>query len=219
MPRPRILTEAKQLEICALVHAGCTLAAAARYVGCSVLTIQREARRNPEFRAKIRQRRMSAEMGPLHTLHLAAAGNWRAAAWLLERTQPQHYGKRAANSFGPAELAELVGRFCQIVGQEIRDAKKLSRIERRVMAAAREKIVGQDDNPFRPQLPAPTPPPANEAEAESATCVDAPAEPPASSSESTEPHQNPTDTEPVLICLADVPPGNSRRFAAADASK
>jgi hypothetical protein len=219
MSRPRILTEAKKLEICTLVHAGSTLAAAARYVGCSVLTIQREARRNPEFREKLRRKRMSAEMSPIQTLHLAASANWRAAAWLLERTQPQHYAKRTARSFSPAEMAELLDRVCHIIRQEIRDAKQRARIERRVLALCRINVLRKDDAPSNSRLPAPSSTPTSLAQAESATPCGTASEHPASSGVPSETNQNATEKEPVLICLADVPPHNSRQFAPAYASK
>jgi IS30 family transposase len=83
--RPRKLSEAKQGEVCALIHSGCTMAAAARDVGRSPLTIQREARRNQEFYEKLRMARYAVELSPVHTLRDAAREDWRAAAWLLER--------------------------------------------------------------------------------------------------------------------------------------
>lgn len=154
--RPRKLSESKQAEVCALIRAGCTMAAAARYVGCSVLTIQREARRNPELNEKLRNIRYDVELNPVLTLRDAAINDWRAAAWILERTQPQHYAKRPANSFSPQEVAEPLERVCDIIRQETRNAQQSARIKRRILALAHAKIDRPDDNPFRPQLPART---------------------------------------------------------------
>jgi hypothetical protein len=226
--RPRKLSTDKQGEICALLHSGCTLAAAARYVDCSVLTIQREAGRNEEFREKLRLARYSAELTPIHTLRNAAREDWRAAAWLLERTQPHNYAQRAATAFSPQEVAELLERVCEIIRQETRDAQQSARIKRRVMAIARSRIAHQDDNPFRPQLPAPT----TQAETELTTSASATSETvrcstaspsssiqqPITSIQPSEAHQNATRKHPNLICVADIPPSNSRHFARANAS-
>lgn len=207
--RPRKLSESKQAEVCALIRAGCTMAATARYVGCSPLTIQREARRNPEFNEKLRNIRYDVELNPVLTLRDAAINDWRAAAWILERTQPQHYAKRPANSFSPQEVAELLDRVCDIIRQETRNAQQSARIKRRILALAHAKIDRPDDNPFRPQLVAPTDP------APSTSPID---EPSASTPQPSEADQKSTQKKPVLICAADIPPSNSSNFAHAHAS-
>lgn len=223
--RPRKLSESKQNEVCALIHAGCTLAAAARYVDCSVLTLQREARRNPDFYEKLRKARYSNELSPIRTLRDAAAHDWRAAAWVLERTQPQHYSKRAANSFSPQEVAELLDRVCDIIRHETRDAQKSARIKRRVLALAHAKVDRPEDNPFRRQLAPPNPvetpaaadlPAASSADPDSnvAAVSDEPnSMPPLSQTD-----RNATQKKPVLICAADIPLRDSSHFAPAHAS-
>jgi hypothetical protein len=226
--RPRKLSTDKQGEICALLHSGCTLAAAARYVDCSVLTIQREAGRNQEFCEKLRLARYSAELTPIHTLRNAAREDWRVAAWLLERTQPHNYAQRAASAFSPQEVAELLERVCEVIRQETRDAQQSARIKRRVMAIARSRIAHQDDNPFRPQLPAPDARPEAEPRATENVTIDAPTtaatstfanrHDPISMPHASEAPQNATRKHPNLICAADIPPSNSRHFARANAS-
>jgi hypothetical protein len=207
--RPRKLSESKQAEVCALIRAGCTMAATARYVGCSPLTIQREARRNPEFCEKLRNIRYDVELNPVLTLRDAAINDWRAAAWILERTQPQHYAKRPANSFSPQEVADLLERVCDVIRQETRDAQTSARIKRRVLALAHAKIDRPDDNPFRPQLVARTEPAPSPAAHDTQPI----SMPPPSKAD-----QNPTQKKPVLICAADLPPSNSRHFTPAHAS-
>lgn len=148
--RPRTLTDAKQHEVCALIAAGCTLAAAARFVGCSPLTIQREARRNSAFQEGIRASRITAELEPVTNVRHAARQNWRAAAWLLERTQPQQYGKRAANSFGRDDIALLLTEVCDVLRQEIDEAERFTRIRRRVLALAEKPVAST--TPFNRKL-------------------------------------------------------------------
>jgi len=213
--RPRVLCEAKLGEICALVSAGSSIEAAARYVSCSVLTIRREARRNRQFHESLRRSRISAELNPIQMMRSAATSEWRAAAWLLERTQPQRFAKRPPNSFSQEEVVELLGRVCDVIRQETRDAEKFARIKRRVVALA-PKSIRLRNEPFRTQLA----PPPSQAEAEhelpASVAAQAPSSP-AATSPSTD--QNVTDMDPILICVADLPPGNSRSFSTTHGSK
>src|SRR5262245_30409408 len=87
--RRRILNDAKCQEVCSLVTAGCGIEDAARHVGCVPKTIFREARRNPDFGKSLKEAQTAAELTPLNAMRDAAKQNWRAAAWLLERTNPQ----------------------------------------------------------------------------------------------------------------------------------
>src|SRR3972149_3390604 len=103
MPRPRALDELKRREICALVSAGCGIAEAARYVGCNPVTIRREAPRNAEFHEPLRNADLRAELSPLQALRQAAHTHWRAAAWFLERTQPDRFGRRNPDTVTPQD--------------------------------------------------------------------------------------------------------------------
>lgn len=152
MPRPRILDTQKQQDLCKLIHIGFNLAAAAKYVGCSVLTIRREAQRDPQFGGKLRQAQFAQDANPVRTLSIAAGHDWRAAAWLLERTQPQVYARRPANFFSPQDVAELLDRVCVCVAQETKDPHVSARVKRRALTIANSRLAEQLGNPFRAQL-------------------------------------------------------------------
>ncbi len=92
--RERILDEGKLREVCALLSAGCSLQAAAHYVQCAPNTIRREAARNPDFGRRFREARLQAQLSPLQAMRTAAASHWRAAAWMLERGDPDHFARR-----------------------------------------------------------------------------------------------------------------------------
>ena len=115
-----------------MVACGCTIEAAARYVCCNVVTIRREARRNPEFHELLRKATIRAQVTPVNVLHDAASSDWRAAAWLLERTDPHRFAKRAAQTFSEAEVRDLLGRVCDAVRRELRDKPAYARIKRHV---------------------------------------------------------------------------------------
>jgi hypothetical protein len=130
--RPRALDEMKCREICALISAGCGMTDAARYVGCAVCTIRREALRNPQFSDALQRAYLAAELSPLHDIRAAGKKYWRAAAWLLERTNPQRFAKQNVNFVKPEQLSEFVRVIAEIVGQEVPLPSAQQRILRRL---------------------------------------------------------------------------------------
>lgn len=243
MARPRSLSESKQHEICAMLACGCTFEAAARYACCNVVTIRREARRNPDFHERLRQATIQAQVTPVNVLHDAASSDWRAAAWLLERTDPGRFAKRSAKTFTEAEVADLLGRLYDIVRREVPSKERRLRIKRQLSALAKATLQPAT-KPRLPNLqPAPKPLPTNRDAAatsnspapqnESQTSTPPapnrePAQPaPANSPAKVDPSktapahaavQNQTKPHPNLIRASDIPLGNSSTFAAADAT-
>jgi hypothetical protein len=126
--RKRLLTDASQREICALISAGCGLTEAAKYVRCTPITIRREAQRNPEFADRIRNAQMSAQLTPLQSLRKASASHWRAAAWLLERIEPNRFVKRNPQMFTDKQWHALIKQLVQVIHQEIPDPAVRQRI-------------------------------------------------------------------------------------------
>lgn len=117
--RNHFLDDAKRREICALVAYGCTLQSAAKHVGCSRGTVHREACRNPEFAEQLRCAERDAHLRPVSTLRQAACDNWRAAAWLLERTCPEEYARKPANLVRIETVQEMVARFLDVIEAEL----------------------------------------------------------------------------------------------------
>jgi hypothetical protein len=73
-------------------------------------------------------------MEPVKAMRQAMHTHWRAAAWMLERTQPERYGRNQKNSMGKRELRALAGDLISIVQQEVFDPFVSERIEKRVQA-------------------------------------------------------------------------------------
>ncbi|NOY29461.1 MAG: helix-turn-helix domain-containing protein [Planctomycetes bacterium] len=136
--RPRALDEFKRREIAALLAAGSGIADAARYVGCSARTIRREALRNEDFHDTLRKAELSSQLEPLRTLRKAASSNWRAAAWLLERINPDRFAKHDARSIRIDELDSIVGQLVEMIAGEIEDPNTRVRVYRRLLAATHE---------------------------------------------------------------------------------
>jgi hypothetical protein len=101
--RPRTLDRRKKSQICDLVSGGAKLGEAAVAVGVSTRTIQRQILRDPEFDQELR-RCQATPADPLRLMQSAARTHWRAAAWLLEREDPERYGRRSASSCSPLKF-------------------------------------------------------------------------------------------------------------------
>jgi hypothetical protein len=104
-------------------------------VQCSASTIHREAQRDPEFLEQLRRAEMHAQLSPLHAMQQAVATHWRAAAWFLERTDPERFLRPDARAFGPRQVRALSGDINRIIQQEIIDPLVYERVAKRVKAA------------------------------------------------------------------------------------
>jgi len=138
--RPRILDDAKRREVCSLVLAGFSLEAAARYVGCSPNTIRREALRNEDFRHELRGADVQGQITPLQAMRRAAGTHWRAAAWLLERTNPDRFAPRRQSACSPQDLLKAVDAVIDTAVEEIHDEEVRERLCRRLIAAAHQSL-------------------------------------------------------------------------------
>jgi hypothetical protein len=134
MGRPRFLDEGKLREIAALMSAGYPLSRAAEYVGCSTRTIRREIKRNKEFAEKVRKNQLFAELDPLNAIRNFGRTHWRAAAWLLERTYPDRYGKQNPALLKPSDMAEFLEEISEIISGEVVDVATQERIANRLLA-------------------------------------------------------------------------------------
>jgi hypothetical protein len=105
--RPREFTYQRRREMLDHVGQGATLEEAARIVGVSLRTVQREARHNDHFDHDLQLAVHAAPVDPEKLVARAARTHWRAAAWLLERTDPDRFARRPPNSCSPETLREF----------------------------------------------------------------------------------------------------------------
>jgi hypothetical protein len=154
--RPRALDETKRREICALVSAGCGLGGAARYVGCDASTIRREARRNPDFARELRHAHRDCELAPLNAMRKAASRHWRAAAWLLERSDVQRFGKVDPQTITLDQFEEYTSTLLQIVRQELEQGTLRTRVMYTIHQVRdhcqREMAAGRSPFPIPPRV-------------------------------------------------------------------
>ena len=134
--RPPVLDEGKKREILAILAVGGSRRTAARYVGCALSTIQKTAGRDPQFEQAIRRAEHQAELGYLQNIQTAAKKeqHWRAAAWALERRNPDEYGRRKPDVFTPGQVRSLLAQLAEIVLVEVPVAAFRKRILKRLDA-------------------------------------------------------------------------------------
>lgn len=113
MGRPLKLTPAVQETICKAISAGNYSEIAARYAGVASTTFYKwmalgegENAKDPfrEFREAVENARATAEVRNIAMIQQAANnGTWQAAAWYLERTAPNRWGRRSSVEVTGAE--------------------------------------------------------------------------------------------------------------------
>jgi len=114
-------------------------------VGCSPRTIAKTAERDPQFAAELRRAENKAEISYMKNIQKAAAKEqyWRAAAWALERRNPQEFAPRKADVVTFDQLRELLAQFGQIIIEEVpaeyrkKVIKRLGRLSARVSGRKR----------------------------------------------------------------------------------
>ena len=111
--RPREFTSELQSEFIGLIAQGSTVAQAAWGVGVSMRTVQRESQCNDEFHHALELAQQAAPVDPAKLMREAARAHWRAAAWMLERADPDRYGKRPASSCSPEKLQAIVNHLIE----------------------------------------------------------------------------------------------------------
>ena len=101
--RPTELNPQTQAQICAALSLGVYLEAAAAFSGIERTTLYRWLKRGEEepgiyrdFRNAVEEARGKKVLRYMQRIEQASGGadpDWRAAAWVLERTEPEHYSQ------------------------------------------------------------------------------------------------------------------------------
>lgn len=115
------LDDAKRQLILGLIANGSSRRVAARYVACSPSTITRTAMRDPQFAAQLARAEQSAEVSLLRSVQAAAKDgkNWRAAAWLLERHNPEDFAARPPRLFTGQQVVEMLDQVVEILRGDV----------------------------------------------------------------------------------------------------
>ncbi len=137
--RRPVLDEMKRREILAILTVGCSRRTAAKYVGCAASTIQNTADRNPAFAEKLRRAENQAEVTFMKNINSAAkkAQYWRAAAWALERRNPQEYARRGPDVITVEQISRLLSQCADVIVEEVPAAKHRKNILKRLEQLAK----------------------------------------------------------------------------------
>jgi hypothetical protein len=148
--RKPILDDVKRREIVAILSVGGTRRMASLYVGCSTSTIQAAALRDPDFAESLRRAEQQAQIAPLRRILEAAQDpkQWRAAAWLLERKNPEEFAARRPNVVPLEKLGALVADLVEAVTVDLPDRYRKSVVKRAMTLA--QTLGRQGDPPPAP---------------------------------------------------------------------
>jgi hypothetical protein len=100
-----------------------------------VATIKPECSRNSAFADQLRQSENYSQINPLRSMQHAAASDWRAAAWLLERAFPDRFARPEPGAFGARQARRLMDEVLSVISSELLDPVKATQIEKRVRGA------------------------------------------------------------------------------------
>ena len=124
--RPGALDATAREVVVALLTAGVSRAAAARYVGVSPQTVRNTANRDAVFAAQIDRAEASCFFQHARVISAASRQNWRASVWALERLVPDRFGDPDRRSLRRSQakarlrlLAHSPDRIRRILDEEL----------------------------------------------------------------------------------------------------
>ena len=130
------LTAKQKDQVLAILSVGCSRKRAASFVGGTPALIQKAAAGDADFALALLQAESQAEITSMKSINAAARQEryWKAAAWILERKNPEEFRLRSPGTFNAEQLAFIVRNLSEIIAEEVRvpsDRKRiLARLER-----------------------------------------------------------------------------------------
>jgi hypothetical protein len=128
----RKLTTKDKNEILAILSVGCTRAAAARSVRCSPYILRREMADHPQFAEDIAKAEGGSELFYLSRIRNATQKEWRAAAWILERRFPKHYGVKKPENMTSEQVQNFMTSCMQIIADSLTNKKRRNKMLNRL---------------------------------------------------------------------------------------
>ena len=108
MARPTKYSDEAAARILQALEVGATYELAARYGGISFDTFLRWRKRYAGFATHLHAAEGKAALRWLVKINQAAGGDWRAAAWMLERRYPHDYGRTVQEQHHTGDAAQPV---------------------------------------------------------------------------------------------------------------
>jgi len=157
----RIMTPERQSKLCQLIAESHLIEEAAEEIGVSIRTVQRERKRSEDFDHEVRLA-LQKTPDPLKLMEQAARAHWRAAAWLLERQNPEEYARKPVNTTNPKKVATAL-RYMQEAALEAVPEEFHEAVYKRLQKAMEQAFhncfptMGKWGVPKFPKLPVETP--------------------------------------------------------------
>ena len=121
MTRHVKLDAATQQMFCAMVSVGCSARRAAKLCGVGESAIREREKNDPHFREQYLNAKQIREITPLRQIKEAGGKSWRAAAWTLQRLDPEEYGPRNKPSDSPGNIADMIDRYAEDLTSKLCD--------------------------------------------------------------------------------------------------
>ncbi len=128
------LTKKQKDEILAILTVGCSRKIAARYVGCAPSLISKIAADDPDFAQDLRHAEQQAEIASMKSINAAARQEryWKAAAWILERRNPEEYRLRSPGTFNAQEFKFIINHLSEMIVEEVKAPTHRKRLLARI---------------------------------------------------------------------------------------
>jgi len=112
----RILNESAKEQVITIMAFGGTRESAAAHLNCHPRTIYNATKRDPEFAARLIRAYPDVELTLVNTLvKSSASGTANSAKWLLERLNPDKFGKRKPGVYTLAMIQSMFGKLAEQV--------------------------------------------------------------------------------------------------------
>jgi hypothetical protein len=119
--RRNVLDEFQRGRVCGMLVLGATRREIAQLLKVHASTIARTAERDEKFAKEIEESEALCKLRPMKAMFFAMEKHWRAAAWMLERMQPDQFGRRKGEVFARREVREVVDRLLEFVETKVTD--------------------------------------------------------------------------------------------------
>jgi hypothetical protein len=132
-------TEDRATEIVQNIELGCTRKRACAIVGMSTDTLTRWEKADAAFAARLNVAEARRDRSLIVDIRTAAKGDWRAAAWLLERVAKDDYGTRTeivGKDGGPIRIDQTTRDLSAFTDDQI---DKLAEVAEQVKTGVRSR--------------------------------------------------------------------------------
>ncbi len=156
-----MLDERRRANVLYFIGLGLSRRMAARQVRCAHTTIARTAARDPLFALDLANAENEVDVESMRQIREAAKEqkNWRAAAWLLERRNPDEFGRRTAHSMSGDHVMELLADVFSYIFPRLPEEEadgflrmfnaKLQEVEDELQEADRWRRLAAEDRDVR----------------------------------------------------------------------